>query len=115
MKFNLIVLRSSDMQKLADFYSNFGMAFTKHRHGKGPEHYGTEDCGIVFEIYSKRNESDRTLDVRFGFEVDDIDGILKKIEPYDYKVISEPKDSPWGRRMVLDDIEGHRIELTQKQ
>jgi len=102
------------MQKLAEFYSHFGMEFTEHIHGKGPKHYGSEDCGVVFEIYSQRDETDLTTNVRLGFEVDCIDEILKKIGSYDFKVVSEPKDSSWGKRMVLDDIEGHRVELLEK-
>jgi predicted enzyme related to lactoylglutathione lyase len=26
-------------------------------------------------------------------------------------VVSEPRDSPWGRRAVVDDPEGQRVEL----
>lgn len=113
IRFNLIVLRSFDMVKLSDFYSAFGMKFEKHRHGKGPEHFGSEDSGVVFEIYSKRDESDNTTNIRIGFEVADLNEVLEKLGSFDYRVVSEPKESPWGRRMVIDDIEGHRIELTE--
>ena len=113
MKLKLIVLRSSDMAKLAEFYSALGLTFEKHRHGTGPEHFGSEDADVVFEIYAKRNQSDTTTNVRLGFEVMDLDSVLRQLEGFEFRVISEPKESPWGRRMVIDDIEGHRIELTE--
>ncbi|MFO0943649.1 MAG: ATP-grasp domain-containing protein [Pirellulales bacterium] len=38
-RLNLIVLRSSDKDRASVFYSKLGLQLTKHRHGKGPEHY----------------------------------------------------------------------------
>ena len=114
MKLNLIVLRSSDMETLASFYEAIGILFEKHQHGKGPVHMGGEVDGLVFEIYPKRNEEDETKNLRLGFEVESIEQTLKKIEEFEYKMITEPRDSPWGLRAVIDDIEGHRIELTEK-
>jgi len=115
MKLNLIVLRSGDMARLADFYSAIGMTFTKHRHGKGPEHFGTEDCGLVLEIYAKRNDGDTTANVRIGFEVQDLEKVVENLKPFDYSIVSKPKDSPWGKRMIIDDLDGHRVELTEKR
>ena len=69
--------------------------------------------GLIFEIYSKRNEEDDTTPMRFGYLVDDVEATLERIKEFPIKIVSEPKDSPWGKRMVLDDPEGHRIELTQ--
>ncbi|RYD29752.1 MAG: glyoxalase/bleomycin resistance/dioxygenase family protein, partial [Verrucomicrobiaceae bacterium] len=36
---NLVVLRSRDMEHAADFYNRLGLEFSRHRHGKGPEHF----------------------------------------------------------------------------
>ena len=114
MQLNLIVLRSDDMESLAGFYSALlGKELKRHRHGKGPEHFGTELEGLVFEIYPKRNDRDDTTSFRFGFVTESLDLVLKRIDGFETNVVSEPKSSPWGRRMVLDDPEGHRIELTE--
>jgi len=114
MKLNLIVLRSANMESLASFYGAlFEKELEKHRHGKGPEHYGTELNGLIFEVYSKRNEGDDTTPMRFGYLVEDIESALKRIKEFPINIVSEPKESPWGKRMVLDDPEGHRIELTE--
>ena len=52
--------------------------------------------------------------MRLGFEVSDIASILENIKDYPMKVVSKCKESEWGLRAVIDDPEGHRIELTQK-
>ena len=115
MKVNLLVLRASNIEQLARFYEAIGIKFEKHRHGDGPVHLGGTIDGLVFEIYPKRNESDDTTKVRFGLQVESIDSVLKQLEGFEYKVVTEPRDSPWGRRAVIDDIEGHRIELTEEK
>jgi len=35
---NLIVLRSADLDRAAQFYSRLGIVFSRERHGSGPEH-----------------------------------------------------------------------------
>jgi lactoylglutathione lyase len=114
MKLDLIVLRSSDMERLASFYEAIGIGFEKHSHGNGPAHMGGEIEELIFEIYPKRNEDDDTTNLRIGFQVESIEQTLKKIEEFEYKMITRPKESPWGLRAVIDDLEGHRIELTEK-
>ncbi|WP_309397007.1 VOC family protein [Cerasicoccus maritimus] len=113
MELNLIVLRSPDPEKLAKFYEALlGRSLPKHRHGKGPEHFGTELGKVVFEIYPQRDESDLTTCLRFGLAVPDFDQVFVMVEASGGKIVSPPKDSEWGRRMVIDDPDGHRIEIT---
>jgi len=50
---NLIVLRSSDMPRAAEFYSRMGLEFTRHQHGSGPERSAAELGGSVFELYPR--------------------------------------------------------------
>lgn len=115
MKPNLIVIRSKDMDSLAEFYSLLGCNFEKHSHGKGPEHYSHEAEGAVFEIYPQMESKQSTLGVRIGFQVESVDLALEMMKEYGKgEIVSEPNDSPWGRRAVIDDPDGHRIELVQR-
>jgi len=116
MKLNLLVLRSADMKSLARFYSAlFGEELKKHRHGQGPEHYGAELEGLIFEVYQRRNEDDDTTSMRFGYVVESVTETLQRIRDFPIHIVSEPKNSPWGIRMVFDDPEGHRIELIESK
>lgn len=108
---NLLVLRSSDMDRAVTFYRTLGLVFSKHRHGNGPEHYSSTVCDFVFEIYPSRSTDDRTNNTRLGFRVDAVDEIVTLLEEIGVDVVSQATDSPWGRRAVVRDFDGHTVEL----
>jgi lactoylglutathione lyase len=110
---NLVVIRTADSDKSARFYELLGLRFQKHRHGTGPEHLACEMGAAVFEIYSRKDESDSTSAVRLGFKVAKLDAVVAGLQEIGVTVVSPPKDSPWGRRAVVDDPDGHRVELTE--
>ena len=108
---NLLVIRSPDIDRAVTFYETIGMLFERHSHGKGPEHYASETCGFVFEIYPQRNESANTTKTRLGFNVNSVEHVLALLESLDVEVVSPAKDSQWGRRAVVRDLDGHTVEL----
>jgi lactoylglutathione lyase len=111
--FNLVVISSTNFERATRFYEALGLSFTKHRHGTGPEHLTCELGFVVFEIYPRAGEADSTASTRIGFKVSSVDEIVKQLEQNGVTVISPPKDSPWGRRAVVNDFDGHRVELTE--
>ena len=110
---NLLVIRSGDIDRSARFYELLGLVFTKHAHGSGPQHYAAEPGTSVFEIYPRRDEKDSTSSTRLGFRVANLDQTLAALEQAGAKIVSPLKDTPYGRRAVVDDPDGHRVELTQ--
>ena len=108
---NLLVLRSPDIDQAVKFYQQLGMLFQRHAHGKGPEHYASEICGFVFEIYPQRNDGDATIKTRIGFNVDDVDGVISLLREIDATILTDPVDTEWGRRAVVKDFDGHTVEL----
>lgn len=110
---NLVVIRASDMDRSAEFYRLLGLNFVKHRHGKGTEHYASESGPIVFEIYPRQSESGGASGLRIGFQVASVDEAISALQSAGAAIISPAKDSPWGRRAVVDDPDGYRVELTQ--
>lgn len=111
---NLVVLRSSDMARVAAFYSLLGLQFMRHQHGSGPEHFAAELGSGVFELYPFSPDGPSTLGTRIGFSVPSLDAAIAAISEYPGAIISPPKDSEWGRRAVIADPDGHRIELLQQ-
>ena len=108
---NLLVIRSPDIDRAVTFYEQMGMLFTKHSHGSGPEHYASDICGFVFEIYPQRNAEDSTVNARLGFNVDDVDGVVEMLREIDATIKSEPTETEWGRRAVVKDFDGHTVDL----
>ncbi len=114
IKLNLVVIRVAEMDKAAEFYVQLGVEFTKHRHGSGPEHYSAELGDVVFEIYPRSAEDMGGAETRLGFQVASVEAVVSRMEIAGAQIVSPPKDSPWGRRAVIADLDGHRIELTEQ-
>jgi catechol 2,3-dioxygenase-like lactoylglutathione lyase family enzyme len=111
-RLNLVVLRVCDIEPSAAFYRLLGLEFTRHSHGSGPQHYASEANGFVFELYPASPEQPVSASTRIGFAVADVDAsaALLSAVPGD-RMVSAPKDSPWGRRAVVADPDDHRVEL----
>lgn len=101
------------MARAAAFYNRLGLRFSLHRHGKGPEHYSSELDGAVFEIYAATPEAHSTLGTRIGFRVLSVDAALAALADNPGAILSPAKDSEWGRRAVVVDPDGHRVELLE--
>ncbi|MEK0450952.1 MAG: hypothetical protein RL088_3220 [Verrucomicrobiota bacterium] len=114
LSLNLVVIRSPDAEQSAAFYRCLGLEFARHRHGNGPEHFAAELPGGVFEIYPLSPDASPTSGTRIGFSVISVDRAIEAIIGYPNSVVSAPKESEWGRRAVVADPDGHRIELIEK-
>ena len=110
---NLVVLRSMDIARAAAFYTRLGLHFTLHRHGHGTEHFAAELPGGVFELYPQTADSPGTVGTRIGFSVPSVDAVIAGLTDYPAAVVSAPKDSECGRRAVVADPDGHRVELIE--
>src|SRR5688500_198944 len=110
---NLVVLRLSDVARAAAFYSRLGLQFSQHRHGSEPEHFSAELPGGVFELYPFGSDGASTLGTRIGFRVPSVDAAVAALRDYPGAIVPAPRDSEWGRRAVVADPDGHRVELLQ--
>jgi predicted enzyme related to lactoylglutathione lyase len=95
------------------FYTRLGLRFSQHRHGNGPEHFSAEISGVVFEIYPAAQDGASTVGTRIGFRVPSVNAALAAIADYPAAIVSPAKDSEWGRRAIVTDPDGHRIELLE--
>ena len=111
---SLVVIRAQDIDRLASFYEALGLQFTKHRHGKGPEHLSSTIGETVFEIYPSNGASESTVSTRLGFSVPSLTNTLGQLRGLDATVLVEPSQTEFGRRAVVKDFEGHKVELYEK-
>ena len=111
---SLVVIRARDIDRLAGFYAALGLSFTKHRHGQGPEHLSSQIGETVFEIYPAKGVDESTASTRLGFSVPSLTNVLSHLRGLDATVLAEPSDTPFGRRAVVKDFEGHKVELYEK-
>ncbi len=114
MRFNLIVLKSQKYEELQSQYTLLGIEFDHHQHGKGPMHYSAQLEDVVFEIYPTQTLSNFGT-FRFGLVVDDLNELYQKLKDTSWGIISPPADSEWGVLMIIKDLEGRTIELTESR
>ena len=114
---SLVVIKTADIEKLADFYIGLGLEFTKHRHGKGPTHYCCEfeETGLVFEIYPlpKRVEHP-DITTRLGFYVEKLDQLVENLKSREVEIVKSPMMYDWGYSAIVKDIDGRVVELTEQ-
>ena len=110
---NLIVLRAQDPVELAKTYRALGCDFVTERHGDGPEHLSADLGGLILEIYPRTSGHGTTV-LRIGFIVSDLEAAVADAVDCGAKVIRPAEATPWGYRAVLEDSEGHRIEVTAR-
>lgn len=111
---SLVVIRAQDINRLASFYAALGFHFTRHRHGNGPEHLSSTIGQTVFEIYPRNGDNESTASTRLGFSVPSLTKALGQLRELDATVLVEPSDTEFGRRAVVKDFEGHKVELYEK-
>jgi len=110
----LTAIRVADIDRSAKFYSLLGLVFVKHSHGEGPLHYASEEAGVLFEIYPGDAENPISAATRIGFAVPNTDDAVAALVAGGAQVVTPTKDSIWGRRAVIVDPDGYRVELLQK-
>jgi lactoylglutathione lyase len=110
---NLVVIPAGDIQRSAAFYRSLGLSFVAEKHGAGPEHFAAELGGTVLEIYPRQAVEGISGPARIGFRVMSVDDTVRKLRSLGEHVVSGPKDSAWGRRAILRDPDGHRVEISE--
>ena len=113
-KLNLIVVRSLDPDRTADFYRLLGMEFEREQHGKGLVHLAAETGGMLFEIYPTDSPAEVDSSTRLGFVVERINEVVNSMRRLGVEVLQDAKESKWGIRAVVRDTDGRAVELTQK-
>jgi len=65
----------------------------------------------VFELYPLVEGSEHSRGARIGFSVEDVGTAFAEIVARGATAVRSPYESPWGRRAVVRDADGHAIEL----
>jgi predicted enzyme related to lactoylglutathione lyase len=108
MKIDAVLLRVKDLERIAEFYINImglkrGWTDTEH-----------QMIGLLFP----GNDTELVLhcdpdlpDPNISYQVKDVIEFVKQYRGAGYKVIVEPFDIRCGKCAILEDPEGHSIEI----
>lgn len=114
MEIRLLVIRTSDQKRLADFYSLLGLTFDYHKHSNSPMHYSATIGTLVLEIYPlTKNQTEADKNLRLGFAIDNFEETLKVLSNNDI-AFSEPTLTDFGFLTIITDPDGRKIELYKK-
>src|SRR5688500_10467637 len=109
MEIRLLVLRTSNMKKLADFYSFLGLTLEYHKHGNSPYHYSAVIGKTVLEIYPlSKNQTEADKNLRLGFEIDDFETTIANLREKQIAV-SDPAQTDFGFMTTVTDPDGRKI------
>jgi predicted enzyme related to lactoylglutathione lyase len=115
MDIRLIVLRTSDTKRLADFYSLFGLTFDYHKHGNSPLHYSASIGQTVLEIYPlTKSQSEADKNLRLGFGIDNFDKTVLTLKELQVSFSLEPTQTEFGFMAIISDPDERKIELYKK-
>lgn len=115
MEIRLIVVRTADMARLADFYTLLGLKFEYHKHGKSPYHYSSTIGNTTLEIYPlAKDQTEADKELRLGLAVDDFDNTIQLLKDKNTEFLSEPMQTEYGFMTIVKDPDGRKIELYKK-
>ena len=112
MNIRLLVLRTNDTKRLADFYCLLGLIFDYHKHGNSPFHYSATIGQTVLEIYPlTKNQTEADKNLRLGFGIDNFDQTVLTLRELQIPFSLEPTQTDFGFMAIVSDPDGRKIEL----
>lgn len=115
MEIRLLVIRTLEIARLADFYALLGFTFEYHKHGKSPYHYSAPVGNTTLEIYPlAKGQTEADKELRVGFALDDFENTMATLKDRGVEFVSEPMQTDYGFMAIIIDPDGRRIELYKK-
>ncbi len=108
---SLVVIRSANIDRAAEFYGAVGLTLTKDAHGGGPDHFTGIIGASVFEIYPAQNQNDSTIRTRLGFKVPSVRKSVEAIRKIGGAILHDAAQTAYGYSATIQDFDGHKIEL----
>jgi predicted enzyme related to lactoylglutathione lyase len=112
------IIATPNLARLQSFYENLlGAVESLRMPPDGPTFYvglkiGDAVLGLVSDAGVDLKAAQRML---ISVEVDDVDGLLERVETAGGRVLGTPNDMPWGQRVAhIQDPDGNAVNLTQE-
>ena len=106
----LIVLKTANLERLHGFYALLGFELVEEKHGSGPRHYSARLGDGILELHALPQGAAADRTTRLGFGVSDLESVVEAVRKQT-EVVTEPKQTEWGKRAVVRDPDGRTIEL----
>lgn len=115
MDIRLLVLRTTDLKRIADFYNLLGFTFEYHSHGNSPFHYSAAIGPTTLEIYPlAKGQTEVDKHLRLGFSINDFEATVQKLKALDVPFVLSPVETEFGLMAVIRDPDERKIEIYKK-
>ncbi|MPZ25902.1 MAG: extradiol dioxygenase [Micromonosporaceae bacterium] len=111
------IISTPDLPRLRTFYERLLGAVEVRRYpDDGPIFFvglklGDSELGLVNEAATDLSAPQRIV---LSVDVDDVDGLLDRVETAGGRVLGPSNDMPWGQRVAhVHDPDGNMVNLTQ--
>lgn len=109
----LLVLKTSQVDRLRAFYQALGLELAEERHGSGPTHFAGQVGDAILELYPLLDGDTADATTRLGFAVERLAEVVQALREAGTVIASEPRQTAWGLRAVVRDPDGRAVELYQ--
>jgi lactoylglutathione lyase len=113
-----VIIVTADLDAAVAFYQAVsGLSLDREQHGADePVHYAVEADGCHVAIFGADHPGSapapRTAgETMIGFEVESVEASVDAARALGASILQEPRDYPWGRRALIEDTDGRRVEV----
>lgn len=113
-----VIIVTADLEAAVAFYKAIsGLILEREQHGADdPVHYAVEADGCHVAIFGANHAGSapapRTAgETMIGFEVSSVEASVDAARSLGASILQEPQDYPWGRRALIEDPDGRRVEV----
>lgn len=111
-------LRVEDLDRALGFYRDLVGIELNESHGHPPENvrhceamFGSMEDLYCFFVLFEAAPGEETVRADVGFQVDDLDVAHERMVAGGAKVVSPPREVPWGREAAYLDPDGNTVTL----
>lgn len=113
MRLRSVIIASSQLKKVLNFYELLGLVFQRNHVSLGTEFYTSQIENFEISFIEKNNiRVDSQPHYTFSFKVSDVELIFNKLTQAGFIGILDPIDDKEGKKAILMDPDGRSVEIT---
>ena len=112
-KIGAIILLVSNMEKSIKFYSDMLELPIKSRSSDWTEFFNNDTVLALHPSPRKKKMLKTGSGMLIGFEVTDLDSVIKRLKEKRVKFFKRLKEEPFGKHVIVEDPDGHLISIAE--
>jgi lactoylglutathione lyase len=111
-----LILFAADVGRTVRFYEALGLPLEPEQHDDEPVHFAADVDGCHVAVFpaAEHGVAPGALvagETMAGLRVPSTEDAVEAVRRLGARIIQEPDDYPWGRRALVEDPDGRRVEV----